>query len=83
MNNLKVLFNESKQMKTNIGKADKIIRLIIAAIIVTLYFTNVVTGTLGIVLLVVAAIVTLTALINFCPIYLPFGIKTCKIKEDK
>lgn len=68
-------------MKKNMGSADRIIRLIIAAIIVTLYILNVISGTLGIVLIVVAGIFVLTSLISTCPLYLPFGISTRKIKN--
>jgi len=69
-------------MKKNMGTADRVIRFIIAAIIATLYFTNVITGTLGIVLLVLAGIFVLTSLISFCPLYAPFGIKTCPMKDN-
>lgn len=65
------------------GSADRIIRVIIAVIIATLYFTNVITGTLGIVLLILAAVFLLTSFISFCPIYAPFGLSTCVIKEKK
>jgi len=65
-------------MKKNIGSADKVIRLILAAIIATLYFTNTITGTLGIVLMVLAAVLVLTSFVNICPLYLPFNISTCK-----
>ncbi|MBX7052751.1 MAG: DUF2892 domain-containing protein [Flavobacteriales bacterium] len=68
-------------MKKNMSGTDRIIRLIIAAIFVGLYFTNTVTGTVGIVLLVLAAVFTLTSLISFCPLYAPFGISTCKTKN--
>jgi len=67
-------------MKTNVGIIDRIIRIIVAVVFVVLYFTNVVSGTLGIVLLVLAGVFTLTALIRFCPLYLPFGINTGKKK---
>lgn len=67
-------------MKTNMGTTDKIIRVIIAAIIAVLFFTNVIQGTLGIVLLVLAGIFLLTSLISFCPLYAPLGINTCKKK---
>ena len=67
-------------MKTNMGIIDRAIRIVIALIFVGLYFTNVVTGTLAIVLLVLAGVFTLTALIRFCPLYLPFGINTGKKK---
>lgn len=69
-------------MKKNMGSADKIIRLVIAAIIAILYFTNTITGTLGIVLLVLGAVFVLTSLIGICPLYLPFGINTCKLKKN-
>lgn len=65
-------------MKKNMGSTDKIIRFILAAIFVILYFTGTVTGTVGIVLLVLAAVFVLTSLINFCPLYAPFGLSTCK-----
>ena len=68
-------------MKKNMGSADRIIRLIIAAIVATLYFTGILSGTLGIVLLALAGIFVLTSLISFCPLYAPFGIKTCSLKE--
>jgi hypothetical protein len=68
-------------MRKNMGNADRIIRVIIAAIIGVLYFTNVISGTLGIVLLALAGIFVLTSLVSFCPLYAPFGIKTCTVKE--
>lgn len=71
---------KKNQMKKNMGSADKIIRLIIAAIVVTLFFTNVISGTLGIVLLILAGIFTLTSFISFCPLYAPFKINTCPKK---
>lgn len=67
-------------MKKNLGSTDKMIRLFIAIIFITLYFTKMVSGTLAIVLLVISIILLLTSLINFCPLYLPFGINTCKKK---
>jgi hypothetical protein len=65
-------------MKANMGTIDRIIRIILALIMVVLYFTSVVTGTLGVVLLILAGIFTLTSVLRFCPLYLPFGISTCK-----
>jgi hypothetical protein len=69
-------------MKKNMGTADRIIRIIIAAIMLGLFFTNVITGTWAYVLLVAAIIFLLTSVISFCPLYMPFGIKTCKTKES-
>ena len=65
-------------MKKNIGSADRVIRLVLAAIIAVLYFTHTITGTLAIVLLILAVVFVLTSFISFCPLYLPFGISTCK-----
>ncbi len=65
-------------MKTNMGTTDRIIRLVIAAVIAILYFTGTIPVTLGIILLVLAGIFAVTSFISFCPLYLPFGIKTTK-----
>lgn len=63
-------------MRQNMGKLDKAIRIAIAAIIAVLYFTHVISGTVAIVLLVVALIFAVTSMVSFCPLYLPFGINT-------
>ena len=70
-------------MKKNMGNADRIIRIIVAALIAILYFSGTVTGILGIVLLVLAGIFALTSVVSFCPLYAPFGISTCAVKEKK
>lgn len=69
-------------MKKNMGSADSIIRLILAAIFAILYFTHTVTGTPGVMLAVLAAVFVLTAIIRICPLYLPFGLRTHKNKEE-
>lgn len=65
-------------MKKNMGNIDRIIRVVIAAVIAVLFFMEIISGTLGIVLLALGGIFLLTSLVGFCPIYAPFGIKTCK-----
>ncbi len=60
------------------GNLDKAIRIIAAVIIVALYYTNQISGTAAIVLLLVAGIFILTSFISFCPLYYPFGISTKK-----
>lgn len=62
------------------GTADKAIRVLIAIVIAILYFTGTLSGTLGLVLLILAGVFVLTSLISFCPLYAPFGINTCKTK---
>ncbi len=69
-------------MKANMGSADRIIRIIIAIVIGILYFANVITGTLGTILLVVGAVMLFTSLVRSCPAYMPFGLSTiCKKKN--
>ena len=63
-------------MKKNTGTIDIAIRLVIAAIVVILYFTHVISGTIAIILLIFAGVFILTSLLSFCPLYLPFGIST-------
>jgi hypothetical protein len=65
-------------MKKNIGTIDKVIRIVVALVFAVLYFTNVVTGTLGIVLLVLAGVFVVTSLIGFCPLYLLGGVRSVK-----
>lgn len=68
-------------MKKNMGMVDRVVRIILAIVFAVLYFTNVVTGTWGYILLALAAIFLLTSLISFCPLYLPFKLNTGK-KEN-
>jgi hypothetical protein len=65
-------------MKANVGTVDKIIRIALAVLVAILYFTNVISGTLGIILLVLAGVFVLTSLVSFCPIWAIFGVNTSK-----
>lgn len=60
------------------GNVDRVVRVILAAVLAGLYFGGVVTGTLGIVLVVLGGVFLATAAMGFCPLYLPFGLSTCK-----
>ncbi|MBT8245387.1 MAG: DUF2892 domain-containing protein [Winogradskyella sp.] len=62
------------------GDLDKGIRVVIAAAIASLYYFNVIEGTLAYVLMALAIIFLLTSFVSFCPLYTPFGISTCKRK---
>ena len=68
-------------MKKNVGTIDKVIRILIAVVIAILFFTNIIAGLLGIVLIAFGVILLLTTVISFCPIYWPFGLSTNKKKE--
>jgi len=65
-------------MKRNMSNTDRIIRVVLAAVFAYLYFGGIVTGTLGIVLVVLGAVFLLTSIIAFCPLYAPFKISTYK-----
>ena len=68
-------------MKKNMGKTDKGIRVIIAVIIALLYYFNIIEGAIAYVLMALAMVFLITSIINFCPLYVPFGISTCKTKK--
>ncbi len=70
-------------MKKNIGPSDKIFRLLVTVVLLILYFTNIITGTLATVFLVVAIIMLLTSLTGICCLYILLGINTCKIKTSE
>jgi uncharacterized membrane protein len=65
-------------MKKNMGTVDKVIRILVAVVVVILYFTHVISGVLAIVLLALSAVFVITSLLGFCPLYLPFGLSTKK-----
>jgi fatty acid desaturase len=68
-------------MKKNMGAADKVARLLVAIVVAILYLANVISGTLAIVLLVIAVVFVLTSLVSFCPLYTLLGINTCKKRD--
>ena len=69
-------------MKPNMGTADRAIRIFAAVVIAALYFANVISGTVAIILLVVAGAFIVTSLISFCPLYWPLGISTRKKETE-
>jgi uncharacterized membrane protein YccC len=69
-------------MKKNMGTIDRIIRTVIAVTIAALYFTGQISGTVAIVLGIVAGAFLLTSLVGWCPTYVPFGISTRKEKKS-
>lgn len=70
-------------MKLNMSLADRVIRFAIAAVIAVLYMTEVLSGTLAIVLLALALILVLTSVVGFCPLYALLGIDTNKHKTTE
>lgn len=64
-------------MTRNMGTIDRVVRTVAALVIGYLWWSGVITGTLGTVLAVLAVVFLLTSLISFCPLYRPLGISTC------
>ncbi|MBI5840784.1 MAG: DUF2892 domain-containing protein [Chloroflexi bacterium] len=65
-------------MKRNMSNIDRVVRVVLAAVFAYLYFGGIVTGALGIVLVILGAVFILTAVLAFCPLYLPFNLSTYK-----
>lgn len=70
-------------MKSNVGTTDKLIRIILALVLGTLFLTNTVSDTLGIVFLIFAIVLIATSFISFCPLYTLLGVNTCTINRKK
>jgi hypothetical protein len=65
-------------MKRNMSNTDRIVRVVIAALSAYLYFGGIVTGPLGLILVVLGGVFLLTAIVAFCPLYAPFKFSTFK-----
>jgi hypothetical protein len=65
-------------MKKNMGTLDKSLRILVAIVFSILYFTDTITGTLGIILLILGIVFLLTSLVSYCPLYTPLKISTAK-----
>lgn len=68
-------------MTRNMGSTDKLVRLVVALTIAVLYYLNVLSGMSAIILGLIAIILSLTSLLNFCPIYKILGINTCSVNK--
>jgi hypothetical protein len=67
-------------MKKNVGLADSVIRIVIAVTVVVLFFANIITGTLAMVLLAVSAVLGVTGILGICPLYMVAGLNSVKRK---
>jgi len=67
-------------MKKNMGQLDRLVRFAIAILVGVLFYTEIISGTLGYVLIALSAVFLITSFISFCPLYTFVGLKTCKVK---
>lgn len=65
-------------MTKNMGTLDRVIRTLIAVAVIVLYVTGKISGTLAIVLGIVAIAFLVTSLVGWCPSYVPFRLSTRK-----
>ncbi len=70
-------------MKKNMGNLDRIVRTLLVVLVAVLYATNVIGGTLALILGILAVVFLGTSLLSFCPLYTLFGISTCPVKPGQ
>ncbi|MBX2992181.1 MAG: DUF2892 domain-containing protein [Bacteroidetes bacterium] len=63
-------------MQKNMGTTDRILRVVAALILGFLLLNGTISGTLGVVLGILAIILLATSAIGFCPLYMPFKLST-------
>lgn len=69
-------------MTANVGTADRVIRAVLAVVAAIVGFSVGAGSVLGIVLLVIAAVLLVTAAVGFCPLYRLVGLSTAKAKQS-
>lgn len=70
-------------MKKNMGTLDRIIRIILALVVIILYFADLITGTAAVILGIIAFIFVITSAVGSCPLYIPLNISTKKQENDE
>ena len=63
-------------MEKNMGSIDRIVRTLLALVVIVLYFAKQITGTAALVLGIIAVVFLITSFVGFCPLYAPFKIST-------
>ncbi len=70
-------------MTKNMGKTDRIVRIVVAIVLALLILFQALTGAWAVVLGIVAAILLLTSIVSFCPLYVPFKFSTNKDEKTE
>ena len=68
-------------MKKNMGTTDKVLRLLVAVVIMGAFLLNRISGTTAVLLVILAGIFLLTSVTGVCPLYRLFGINTIKKRK--
>ena len=70
-------------MTSNVGTADRGIRIVLGIVLIALGLTHVLTGGMAIAAYVVGAIALVTGVFRFCPAWSLLGINTCPPKSGQ
>lgn len=70
-----------KTMIQNMGKVDRVVRILLAVTIGILFGMEILTGPVAIGLMAVSGIFVATSFVGMCPIYRLLGIRSCKTNE--
>lgn len=70
-------------MTNNMGSLDRTLRTLAAIVVGVLYATGHIGGTTALILGVLAVVFLLTSFVGSCPLYMPFGLSTCKESSPK
>jgi hypothetical protein len=70
-------------MKKNVSKTDAVVRSIIAIIIALLFYQRIITGAVGIALLVISGVFLLTSIFKVCPLYSIIGFSSCPYEDEE
>lgn len=70
-------------MKANLGLIDKVVRVAIAVLVTVLFFTEIISGIMVFISLIVAVVLLITSSMSYCPVYGVCGINTKKKLNDK
>lgn len=70
-------------MRHNMGKADRLIRLLVAVVLTSLFFADVLNGIWGYLAIGISVIFAATSFIGFCPLYTLVGFNTCSVSDEE
>ncbi len=71
------------KLTSNVGTADRTLRLILAIVLIVLFYTGIMPGIVGVIGLIIALLLTVTSLISFCPVYKIFRVNSIFKKDEK
>ncbi|HEX5826336.1 MAG TPA: DUF2892 domain-containing protein [Candidatus Limnocylindrales bacterium] len=71
------------KLQQNVGTPDRIVRLVLAAVLAAAALTGLVAAPFSYLAGVLAVVMLVTGLTGFCPLYALFGIRTCPVRRTE